>query len=211
MKLSRRLQMIATLVDIGVKVIDVGCDHAYLDIYLTLNNSNNCIATDINPNALAIARKNIEKEGLSEKIETKLCDGLDGIQVSDTDNIIIAGMGTQTILNIIKKSNLSDTLIIASNNDTDILRKEIINLGYIIDSEIFLIDKNKPYIIIKFKKGYKKYRNIDYLFGPILKYNKEYKKYLNNYYNSILKKISKTKIKVRFKYRLLLLRIKFLI
>ena len=61
MNLSKRLNAVATLVDIGVRVIDVGCDHAYLDIFLTQNNDNNCIATDINENALNGAKYNIKK------------------------------------------------------------------------------------------------------------------------------------------------------
>lgn len=210
MNLSKRLQAVATLVDIGARVIDVGCDHAYLDIFLTQNNSNKCIATDINENALDIARKNIKKYKLSDKIETKLTDGLTGIEINSDDNIVISGMGTHTILDILKTNNLSDTLIISSNNNVDILREEVIKLGYLIDSEIFLIDKNKPYIIIKFKKGFKKYKKIDYMFGPILKNNIEYKMYLKNKYNNILNNISKKKIFIRLKYRLILFRINML-
>ena len=59
MILSKRLSMVATLVDIGANVIDVGCDHALLDIYLTQNNNNKCLATDVNKNALNIAKDNI--------------------------------------------------------------------------------------------------------------------------------------------------------
>ena len=171
MNLSNRLKAVATLVDIGVKVIDVGCDHAYLDIYLTLNNDNKCLATDINKNALNIAKDNIKKYGLEDKIKTKLTDGLTNIKISDSDNIVISGMGTHTILDILKGSKLSNTLIISSNNDIEMLRDEVIKLGYIIDSEIFLIDKNKPYIIIKFIKGIKKYNKIDIKYGPILRNN----------------------------------------
>ena len=61
MNLSKRLEAVATLVDVGKRVIDVGCDHGYLDIYLTLNNENKCIATDINEKALNIAINNIKK------------------------------------------------------------------------------------------------------------------------------------------------------
>lgn len=201
MNLSKRLQAVATLVDVGSRVIDVGCDHAYLDIYLTLNNDNKCIATDINENALSIAKTNIKKYKLSNKIETILTDGLKDIKINKDDNIVISGMGTHTILEILKTNTLSDTLIISSNNNIDILRENIIKLGYYIDSEIFIIDKKKPYIIIKFKKGIKKYTKIDYKFGPILKKNIQYKKYLKNKYNNILNNISRKKILVRLKYR----------
>ncbi len=210
MNLSKRLQAVATLVDVGKKVIDVGCDHAYLDIYLTLNNENKCIATDINKNALNIAIKNIEKYNLTDKIKVKLTDGLTDIKVNKKDNIVICGMGTHTILDILKTNKLSDTLIISSNNDIDILRREIVNLGYFIDSEIFIIDKGKPYIIIKFKEGYKKYNENDYIFGPILKYNSQYKKYIIKKYKKIIKQISMTKINIKFKYILLIIRLKLL-
>ncbi|MBQ9072791.1 MAG: SAM-dependent methyltransferase [Bacilli bacterium] len=210
MNLSKRLQMVATLVDIKARVIDVGCDHAYLDIYLTLNNDNKCIATDINENALEIAKANIKKYKLSKKIETKLTDGLTDIDVKDDDNIVISGMGTHTILNILNTNKLSNTLIISSNNDIELLRREVVKLGYIIDSEIFLFDKNKPYIIIKFIKGNKEYKDIDYEFGPILRKNIEYKKYLKSKYTKILNNISKKKVFIRLKYRLLILKIKFI-
>jgi len=205
MNLSKRLEAVATLVDINSRVIDVGCDHAYLDIYLTLNNSNKCIATDINKNALEIAKKNIKKYNLEDKIETKLTNGLTDIKVNKKDNIVISGMGTFTILEILKTNKLSNTLIISSNNNIDILRREVINLGYYIYNEIFIIDKNKPYIIIKFIKGIKKYNKIDILLGPILKNNIQYKKYMIFKYKNILNNISKKKILLRLKYRIIIL------
>ena len=208
MKLSKRLEAVATLVDVGVRVIDVGCDHGYLDIYLTENNDNKCIASDINKNALEIAKKNIKKNNLEHKIETKLTNGLTDIKIKENDNIVICGMGTYTILEILKTNTLCNTLIISSNNNIDILRREVINLGYYIDSEIFIIDKGKPYIIIKFIKGIRKYSKIDILLGPVLKNNIEYKKYIINKYKNILKNISKKKIILRLKYRLIILGLK---
>ncbi|MDO4963346.1 MAG: class I SAM-dependent methyltransferase [bacterium] len=202
MKLSKRLQAVATLVDIGSRVIDVGCDHAYLDIFLTLNNGNNCIATDINSNALNVAKSNIKKYKLSKKIKTVLTDGLDGLDIKYDDTIVISGMGTHTILDILNTNKLSNTLIISSNNDIELLRIEVVKLGYFIDSEIFLYDKGVPYIIIKFIKGVKYYKKIDYSIGPILKNNKEYICYLINKNNKVLTVIKKSKIFLRVKYKL---------
>ena len=210
MNLSKRLEAVATLVDIGAKVIDVGCDHAYLDVYLTLNNDNKCIATDINENALAMARTNIKKYKLSRKIKTILTDGLKDIDIEKNDNIVICGMGTNTILDILNTNKLSDTLIISTNNHIEILREEVIKKGYYIDTEMFIIDKKKPYIIIKFKKGFKNYKKIDYMFGPILKNNKQYRTHLINKYKNINKKISIKKLSVKIKYLSLILRLKLL-
>ena len=48
-KISRRLEAIASLVEDNKKIIDIGCDHALLDIYLIKNKKNlNIIASDIN-------------------------------------------------------------------------------------------------------------------------------------------------------------------
>ena len=210
MNLSKRLLAIATLVDIKSRVIDVGCDHAYLDIYLTQNNENECIAIDINKNALTKAIENIKKYNLEDKIKTKLTNGLSGIKVNENDNIVISGMGTYTILEILKTDKLSNTLIISSNNNIELLRKEIVKLGYIIDTEMFLIDKSKPYIIIKFIKGFKKYNKIDMEYGPILRYNIDYRNYLIKQNKKILKKISKRKILIRLKYLYKIICIKML-
>lgn len=208
MNLSKRLKAVATLVDIGARVIDVGCDHAYLDIYLTLNNSNKCIATDINEKALNNAKNNIKKYNLEDKIDIKLTDGLNNIKINKNDTIVISGMGTHTILNILNSNKLSDTLIISSNNDIELLRRNIVNLGFIIDSEIFLIDKNKPYVIIKFIRGQKKYKKSDYEIGPILKYNVQYKSCLIKKYKKIIKSIDRKRILIRFKYLIRIFKLK---
>ena len=84
---------------------------------------------------------------LEKKIETKLTNGLTDLNIKDKDNIVISGMGTYTILEILKTNILSNTLIISSNNNIEILRREVIDLGYYIDSEIFVIDKGKPYVM----------------------------------------------------------------
>ena len=102
--MNNKLLKIATLINIDDKVVDIGCDHGYLSIYLAKNKiCNKIIASDINENALNNAIGNIEKERLNNKIKVIISDGLQNID-KDIDTAVIAGMGTNTILNIIKNS-----------------------------------------------------------------------------------------------------------
>ena len=97
--LSKRLKMIASLVTTE-SVIDVGCDHGYLDIYLTQKGIK-CLATDISEKSLLKAIDNFKCYNLN--IKTKLTDGLNGIDIKEKDTIIISGMGTDTINRILNK------------------------------------------------------------------------------------------------------------
>lgn len=207
MKINKRLKAIADLIDYDTNVIDVGCDHALLDIYLTINGRNKCIASDINKNALENAIKNIKKYNLNNKIETIISNGLENIKIPNNNTIIISGMGTNTIIKILENTDIKkiDNLIIQSNNQLYLLRKKLVKLGFYIVKEIVIKEKNIYYDIIKLKKGYKKYNYFEYLYGINLK-DKEYIKYLifknkkisNSLpYNKFIKKID---LKIRNMY-----------
>ena len=200
MKLSIRLQAIANLVKENTKIVDVGCDHGLLDIYLTKEKNVKCIASDNKQSCLDNAINNIKKYNLEDKIDTILSNGLDQIDVSSIDTVIISGMGTSTILDIIKDKNISH-MIIQSNNNLFELRKEITKLGYYIVNEEVVLDY-KYYVIIEFKKGKKRYNNFELNYGPILlkQDNKEYFNYLYNKLNEIKNK--KIKITLKEKYYL---------
>ena len=203
--ISKRLNVIASLVDSN-RIIDIGCDHALLDIYLT-NKGINCVAIDNKETVLDKARENIKKNNLLDKIKIICSNGLENYNVLGNENVIIAGMGTNTILNILqnKKFNKINTLIIQSNNNLYELRKKICKLGYYIDKEIVIFDK-KYYNIIRFKRGFKKYSYFDYYFG--LDMNYEYKKYINNKIYKTYKNIPFKNIVKKIKYKILLLYIK---
>ena len=100
-------------------------------------------------------------------IKTKLTDGLNGIDIKEKDTIIISGMGTDTINRILNK-DINNDLIICSNNHLEKLRRYIVNKGYYISDEIFVMENDKPYMIIKFKKGLKKYNDFEYIIGPVI-------------------------------------------
>ena len=209
-KLSKRLASIASNIDKEDKVVDIGCDHGYLSIYLKAVNGNKIvIATDINENALNMAKKNINKNSIL--IETRLGNGLDVIKHNEVDTIIISGMGGNTILNILKKNKLKyiKKIVIQSNTDIPLIRKYINKWGYTIKNEQLIIDKNIYYIIITFTKGRHKYTKKELYFGPILlKENNDLfneKKAIElNKLEEILKKIPSKKIITKYKLKKLI-------
>ena len=206
MKISSRLKTICDLIPSNSNVIDVGCDHAFLDIYLTLNKNCNCIASDVNDNVLKISKDNINKYNLNDKIKLVKSYGIDDIDVVGNEYIVIAGMGTNTILSILKniKFNKNDNLIIQTNNDLYLFRKTIIKMGYYIEDEKIVLENKKYYVIIYLKKGNKKYNKYEYLFGPIIlnkdiELKKEYLSYLYSKYNNIYNSLPDNKIMKKFK------------
>ena len=134
MRISNRLKCISEFVEDNDKIIDIGCDHALLDIYLMNNKNNiNLIASDIHEGAIKNAKKNISKHALLDKIDLRLGDGLNVINENEVDTIIIAGMGYYSIEKILsnsEKMNKIKKIIVQSNTDVVKLRKFVIKLGY---------------------------------------------------------------------------------
>lgn len=171
-RISKRLTAIAELVEDNLSIIDIGCDHGLLDIYLTKKYNNiKIIANDINENALKNAKDNISKYKI-KNIETRLGNGLDVVSKDEIDTIIISGLGAHTIVGVlnnnIEKLENVNSMIIQSNNNLDFLREKITKLGFYIENEKLVEEKDIIYTIIKFKKGKIKYNQKQLLLGPIL-------------------------------------------
>jgi len=186
--ISERLKCVASFVlddNKSKRIIDVGCDHALLDIYLLQNNFElNIVASDVNQGPLDKAKENITKYSLLNKIELRLSDGIVSLN-DDIDTVVISGMGKDTIVEILndgkEKLLTVDKLVISSNNKFPDLRKDILKLGFIIDDEKIVYEDGKFYIIMKFIKGKNKYSIKELYFGPCLLKSKDllFEKYFN--------------------------------
>lgn len=203
MKINNRLRSVASLVSCNTSIIDVGCDHALLSIYLYLNKENvKVIASDINEGPLNKARENIKKYDLDDKIDVILNDGIKNLDGFDT--VIISGMGGLTVIDILENGNLENVnnIIVSPNNDEDIVREKITKLGYYIDDELLIKEKGKYYFVISFKKGKK--NKINYKYSEILlkKKDKTYIEYLTNEINKnkgIINKLDNKHLFLKFK------------
>lgn len=210
MTISKRLKAIADMIDTD-KIYDVGCDHAYLDIYLAKHKNIDCVAIDLLECILDKAYKNVQKEKLDDKIEIKLNNGLEGIVVEDNATVVLSGLGTNSILKIIDGVAIN-TIIIQSNDNIPLLRSKMIQNGYVIVDENIVLE-GKYYTIIKFKRGKRHYSNLELELGPILikKRDKQFISYLKKkelYYSKLIKNIPFKYYVRRFKIKRILKYIK---
>lgn len=200
MKLSKRLNTIANMIPENSYVLDIGCDHALLDIYLTLEKQCRCVASDINNCALQSARENVEKYGVQKKVEIVCAPGLDGVEVTEESYVVIAGMGTMTILDILSSPQTSKIqhLILQSNRELETLRKEVTRLGFYIREEYALEEKGVSYVIILWERGIATYQEMEYRYGPyLLKNDPAYLKRMLKKENELLSHLPETHLKKR--------------
>ena len=178
-----RIEAIYSLIDINDKVVDVGCDQAKLSIMLAKRNQFS-IASDISENVINKAKSNIK----SNLIDLRVSNGLSNIKESEVDTLVLAGMGTHTILDILNNTNIRFKKIITiSNNYHDILRNKMNDLNYIVDKELIIKENNKYYNLIMFKEGNRKYKERDLLLGLNHIDENMYHEYLDYLLNKYLK------------------------
>lgn len=105
MHMDERLQHIAALVRRGSRVADIGTDHAYLPVFLVQNGiCPSAIAGDIGQGPAANARKTVERAGLQRQIEVRIGNGLSVLTAEEADDIVIAGMGGETVAAILEQT-----------------------------------------------------------------------------------------------------------
>jgi len=192
MNLDNRLKRITDFIPSDSYILDVGCDHALLDIYLALNRNNvKLIASDINENPLKIAKENIKKYNLEDEITLEKADGVSKIN-DEVDTVVIAGMGTSTINDIInndlKKLKNVKKIIISSHTSSFELRENMNKKGFKIIDEAVVFDKGKYYEIIVYSNGYEKLSKLDMKYGPIISKRKDEitKAYFNERYLKLI-------------------------
>lgn len=168
--LNERLKAVAAMVPKNANVIDVGCDHAYLSIYLKEHGiAAKVVASDNKEGPLKEAKRNIKQAKV--QVETSLADGISKIS-SDIDTVVVSGMGGGNIIGMFKytpeKLKNVSTLILSPNNDLSRVRKEISKLDFHLVDETLVKYKNIIYVVMKWQRGKSHLRAKEYIYGPIL-------------------------------------------
>ena len=144
----------ADFIDIGASVADIGADYGYLPVYLAQNRkASRIIASDISAASLNAARRFAGEYNVTESITFMVTPGLDGITAADVDTIVIAGMGGETILQILSNAPWTKSdevkLILQPQSKIDLLCRFLYDNGYEIKETKSVIDKGKSYTVIR--------------------------------------------------------------
>ena len=148
-ELSIRLSTVANLIKRDSVVADIGCDHAFLSIYLIESGiAKKVYASDVNVGPLEIAKKHVAEANLTDKIKTVLSDGLENIP-DECDEIVIAGMGGLVISKILDNCDRIKServgLVLQPMSDAITLRRYLAQNGFEIITETAFEDAGHLY------------------------------------------------------------------
>lgn len=173
-RLSERLTRVASYVQIGSIVADIGSDHAYLPCYLIHHQiAKKAVAGEVAKGPYESAQSQVLEEHLDDKIKVRLANGLSAIDQNDlVDTVTIAGMGGPLITTILnqglEKLTTVNRLILQPNIHAKAIREWAMTNGWKLIAEEILLEEDKIYEILVLERGKMKLSEAQALLGPIL-------------------------------------------
>ncbi len=124
-----RIEELCALIEPCESFADVGCDHGYVARHvLNSGKCDNVLITDISAKCLAKAEKLLAKHIEAGKCRAVCCDGLKGVP-TDTEQVLIAGMGGDEIIQILSEGFVPEKFILQPMKNADKLRKFLLGKG----------------------------------------------------------------------------------
>lgn len=182
MRLSKRLERIVAMVpsfdpssSLGGRVADVGTDHGFVPIRLVEEGkARHVIAMDVRPGPLGRAREHIAACHMDDWIETRLSDGLAALKPGEADTVVIAGMGGQLMLRILRDGAAAVRMgvahwILSPQSELALFRHGLEELGLAVVAETMVEEDGKYYVIMEAQPGRVYYEyEYQYCYGPCL-------------------------------------------
>ena len=103
------------------------------------------------------ADEHIAEAGLTDKIETRLSDGMHKLYAREAESILIAGMGGALMVKILNEgAHALDTakeLILSPHTEADMVRCFIKASDFVIDREGMVYDAGKYYVVLHARRA----------------------------------------------------------
>ncbi len=152
--LTERLRCVATCVRRGRVVADIGTDHAHLPVALvSAGICPRAIAGDVVSGPVDAARRTVTEAGLTDKIDVRLGDGLAVLRPEEAQEIVIAGMGGETVAAILEAAEwIRDAryhLILQPMTRAEDLRRWLLTHGFSIPREHAVREGRRWYLVIE--------------------------------------------------------------
>ena len=152
--LSNRLQALTDMVTPGTVITDVGCDHGFVSVSLVQRGiCPRVIAMDVRSGPLERAREHIREYGLTDKIQTRLSDGLHGLKAGEATGMICAGMGGPLMEKILTEgrepARTFRELILQPQSEIPQFRTFLRKEGYLLLDENIIYEDGKYYFMMK--------------------------------------------------------------
>jgi len=170
-----RLLAIRNMIIPGETAADIGSDHALLPIYLIQEQLvPRMIATEVIDGPYKRAQQAIKNSSCLDRIELRKGDGLQVIGAGEVSSVIIAGMGGETIADILaydwRKSSSFKRFIMQPMSRAYILREVLSQQGWPIIEEQLAMDKNRIFVIICSRPGHIPYHlsRLEMDIGPLM-------------------------------------------
>lgn len=150
-RLDARLAAAAAFVRQGAVAADIGCDHGKLSAWLA--GSGRCplvFACDLRPGPLQKARENCARFG--EKIVFRLGGGLSVLAPGEVQDIVIAGMGAETIIEILEAApwvfDAEYNLVLVPATKHSLLRRWLARRGFAMMGETLCCAAGRWYAVM---------------------------------------------------------------
>ena len=156
MVLTPRLACMAALVPQGARLADIGTDHGKLPISLLLDGHiTEAIGSDIRSGPLAHAERNAAEHDV--RLSLRLAPGLEAVRAEECDTVTIAGMGGQTIAEILTAAPWTaegkHLLLLQPMTMVYELRRWLWAHGYSIERETLCREDRRQYVILSVRGG----------------------------------------------------------
>ncbi len=144
MRFTKRIHALCDAVSQGETIADIGTDHGYVPMLLVKKGvSPTAIMSDISSSSLSKAVETFSLSGIDmPESAFRVADGLDSIENGEVDDIIIAGLGGNTIAGIldddIKKTKSFRKIIMQPRKHSGNLRYYLYINGFDVISEVLV-------------------------------------------------------------------------